>query len=59
MFWLYWPQYAMLALFAVALLYTAHKHGTPARPVNFWIGVLVVTIYMFLLCKGHFFDGAF
>lgn len=50
-----WPQWVWIVLIAIDLLGTAHLHGTPRGPYNFWWVSLDTVVIVFLLYMGGFF----
>lgn len=52
-----WPQWTMLALFAVGLLFAANQHGKPRTDkYNFWGAVIGIAIQFGILFAGGFFS---
>ena len=52
-----WPQWTMLALFAVGLLFAANQHGKPRTDkYNFWGAVIGSAIQFGILFAGGFFS---
>lgn len=53
-----WPQIVWISVIAVSLLLNARDHGKPKEGKhNFFIGLVVLSIQLFLLIMGGFFNG--
>jgi hypothetical protein len=50
------PAIIYLVLASIGMLITAHDHGKPRKPNNFWAGALAQTLVLGLLYWGGFFN---
>jgi hypothetical protein len=49
------PQIVLIVLIFVSLILSAHDHGKPRKPDNFWISLVSAALMLLLLWWGRFF----
>lgn len=50
------PAIIYLVILGASLLFTAHDHGKPRKPTNFWTALVATALVLGLLYWGGFFN---